>query len=204
MAYANKIVVPIVFFLVAGFFFLSKSETSFAGVTPGCCITNGNQCSPSCGPQGSSCQNPGTGPNPFARCPEEILFGDVKDCGTLEVGCHVLGAVCFQVESNVGVCLAEPPPTPTPTPNGPTPTPLTGCCGESAFFFDCQGGVTPEQCAQKQGEFASDGSCQLDNSCFPPSPIPTMSEWGGIITAGLLGLIGIYFAARRFALRRSS
>ena len=187
MAYTNKIVVPIVFFIALGFFFLSWSETSFGQpLEPGCCITNGDQCSPSCGPAGTSCQNDGT----FNPCKNESTVGA---CGITEFNCFVVGAVCFQVTSNDGVCQAGEPAE-------------LGCCGniQNPDNGLCEENVTFEDCQNLEGSFASAGSCQPDNSCFPPTPIPTMSEWGGIITAGLLGLIAIFFVTRRFVLRRSS
>jgi hypothetical protein len=71
----------------------------------------------------------------------------------------------------------------------------------------CQEGVTFTECENMQGTFSSAGQCQPDNSCFATpavTGVPTLSQWGMIIMVGFLGLIGIYFGTRRFALRRSS
>jgi hypothetical protein len=199
MANASKIVMAILFVLGGVLLFLSSSETSFGQpFAPGCCITNGNQCSPSCGPEGSSCQNEGGDSlQDIAQC-NNTINPPITDCGTSIVNCYVEGAVCFQVASNKGECRAAAPPE------------QTGCCGNIQNPSDslmCQEGVTFSVCEEMQGTFSSSGSCQPDNSCFVTTGqviVPTLSQWGMIIMAGFLGLIGIFFATRRFASRGSS
>ena len=165
MAYANKIVAPIVFFLVAGFFFLSKPETSFAVL--GCCINNGINCSGcSVGPcqqEESQC----TGPN------QEFFPGEQ----------------CFDAPppgQHIAVCQAGPPPA------------VFGCCQTSASV-----------CAFRDGSMCGDpffpgAICPTSGLCEPPIAIPTLNQWGMIIMAGFLGLIGVFFITRKFALKRSS
>lgn len=165
MAYANKIVAPIVFFLVAGFFFLSKPETSFAVL--GCCINNGINCSGcSTGPcqqEESQC----TGPN------QEFFPGEQ----------------CFDAPppgQNIAVCQAGPP------------TGQQGCCQTSASACAT---TTAATCTAPF--FPDVTTCPASGLCGPPTLIPTLNQWGMIIMAGFLGLIGVFFITRKFALKRS-
>lgn len=194
---ARKVAVSIVFFLAVGFFFLLGSETSFAGNGPvGCCVNNSGNCvaagGTQCGPQDSFCQSPQVGACPLT--PNGV-------CNSAPWNqCFVQGGVCFQVTNTEGECR------PAPSPTGP---PILGCCGNIQAPPDslfCDEGVSFEVCENVlDGTFSSAGTCQPDNSCvFTPQVIPTMNQWGGIITAGLLGLMAIFFITRRFVLRRTS
>ena len=168
MAYANKIVVPIVFLLVIGFFFLSKPETSFAGAAVlGCCINNGINC--------SGCS---TGP---CQQPQENCDGPNQE--------FFAGEQCFDAPppgQNIAVCQPGPPPE------------ETGCCQvesdacDETFVEDCNFAFFPG------------ANCPESGLCEPPVVIPTLNQWGMIIMAGFLGLIGIFFITRKFALKRSS
>lgn len=166
MAYANKIVVSIVFFLVAGFFFLSKPETSFAVL--GCCINNGINC--------SGCS---TGP-----CQQE------------ESACQGANQAFTAGEQ----CFDPPPPGQNIAFCGPGPSPQDeGCCQTSANAC-----ATTTQANCSAAFFPNVTSCPASGLCEPPIAIPTLSQWGMIIMAGFLGLIGIFFITRKFALKRSS
>lgn len=49
------------------------------------------------------------------------------------------------------------------------------------------------------GDTTVDGLAWLDDCLIEPRPIPTLSEWGLIATAGVLGLAGLYAIRRRRA-----
>ena len=52
------------------------------------------------------------------------------------------------------------------------------------------------------GDFTGPAFCQLDNIAVNPSnPIPTLSEWGMILTGGMLGVVALIALRRRRALR---
>ena len=94
MLLKNNLLAIGVFILVAlGFIALTPTSSyAGAGAVPGCCITNGGQCSPSCGPAGSSCQNP------------DVSGGQVGSCK----GAAVPGEFCFQITNNQGICTEGP------------------------------------------------------------------------------------------------
>jgi len=182
---------------VFGLFILSLPQTASAGfgfpVAAGCCITNGGQCSPSCGPETSSCQNDGTS---TGQCDGVLNPGD-GICGgpnKERVDCYIEGDFCVQIANNRGQC--GPPATATPT---PTATPAPICVVDA----DCD-----------DGEVCTTDTCNLvqvcesvfdeanDPSCAPAaiSIIPTMGQWGMIIATILLG----FFAVRMLRNRKDS
>lgn len=51
-------------------------------------------------------------------------------------------------------------------------------------------------------DFTGPAFCQLDNiTTHPSNPIPTLSEWGMILTGGILGVVALIALRRRRALR---
>ena len=76
------------------------------------------------------------------------------------------------------------------------------CFGGEDAFEACQTGPcsNPDEC-----EFFPDGICVPDGdsprlgSCVLSSPIPTISEWGLIAMAGILGIVGFMVIRRRKA-----
>ena len=65
------------------------------------------------------------------------------------------------------------------------------CVGNGINVIEYINGVTVT-CAQNAGE----ATCTFVN-VRDVSQIPTMSEWGMIVVAGALGLIGVFYAVRR-------
>lgn len=62
---------------------------------------------------------------------------------------------------------------------------------ENGVTIDCEGDAPPGQDPE-----VSDITCLFVNSLIPRN-IPTLSEWGLIAMAGILGMIGLYAARRR-------
>jgi len=155
----NQIFLSVIFILIAGFFFLSTPETSYAQPVSDCCFSNG---SPGCDTQ--FCEDAVCNIDPFC-CNiswDGICAGEAVDlCG--------------------GLCQDVP----------------VGCCtGLDEFPDSCD--ITSEaQCINEGGTYQGDGTnCGEFSQCFA-RPIPTMSEWGLIGTAGILGLIGFFYILTR-------
>ncbi len=220
MVYAKKVAVPIVFFVAVGLFFLSKPETSFAGAPPvlGCCINanpSGQQfncvgCSRGpCQVPENNCGGPNNVFTPNEECFDPAVGQGAAFCSpvVVETGCcefpdaptdcddGVTGSACAEGNGAFfpgGQCVTETSCTPGPEP---------GCCQ-----------IESNQCTTEieencQAEFFPGVPCTESGVCEPPPPppqIPTLNQWGTFIMAGFLGLIGIFFARRRFGLRRSS
>jgi len=164
---------------VFGFAFLSQPQSAFAGPPTGlgCCITNGNQCNPSCGSITESCFRDfdamGNGPCQT----DQQGSGSCGGFNPTNVGCFIEGFECLQVANNVGECqqasgsgcdVAEE----CPVSNDPT-------------CFD-------RVCENQSCGFVATG----DSSCeaITPGPttiIPTMGQWGMIIAAFALGIFAI-------------
>ncbi|MGB3365120.1 MAG: IPTL-CTERM sorting domain-containing protein [Thermodesulfobacteriota bacterium] len=108
-----------------------------------------------------------------------------------------LGTTC----TNEPLCV--PPPTPTPTPTGtppPTEMPGTGCCVEAEGLCSI---TTPQSCSVPPNlEFLGiDTNCENVAACnLPPqvTEVPTISEWGLIATALMLGLFSLITVRRGF------
>lgn len=187
----NHFFVFVVGLFVAGIFVLFLPQNASAGLAPGCCITNGDQCSPSCGPIGTSCQNDGTN---FGQCNGLLnppTCGGPKSDPATVTDCYIEGDFCFQIANNAGQCIPALPPS------------EPGCC--EIATQNCAD-TTLENCT---GTFFPGGTCPGGVVCEPgppppPPSIPTLNQWGMIIMAGFLGLIGIFFITRKFALKRSS
>lgn len=164
MLVKNCFMAFLITFLVVGVYFIVSPNTANAGAVPGCCITNGGQCSPSCGPAGSSCQNP------------DVSGGQTGSCK----GAAVPGEFCFQITNNQGICQ-----------EGPAPTGCTtdGECDDSDICTDdtCNSGVC--------SNVFNSGN---DASCVPPSPppattiVPTLNQWGIILTSIILGFFAVF------------
>ncbi|MGB3727905.1 MAG: IPTL-CTERM sorting domain-containing protein [Thermodesulfobacteriota bacterium] len=97
----------------------------------------------------------------------------------------------------------DPPPTPTPTPTGtppPTEMPGTGCCVEAEGLCSI---TTPQSCSVPPNlEFLGiETNCENVAACNLPPPVtevPTISEWGLIATAIMLGLFSLITVRRGF------
>jgi len=98
----------------------------------------------------------------------------------------------------------EPPPTGTPIPTAtpiPTPAPGEGCCVEEPGVCSV---TVPEACPVPPNlDFLGEGvSCDGVSACnVPPPPVtevPTMNEWGLIVTALMLGLFSLITVRRGF------
>jgi len=109
----NHFLVFIVGLFVAGLFVLFLPQNTSAGpvLAPGCCITNGGQCSPSCGGVGNICQHPGTSMSSINQCNRTInpdsCGGDPENDENRD--CYIEGVLCLEFASNRGVCLTETP-----------------------------------------------------------------------------------------------
>ncbi|HSG31787.1 MAG TPA: hypothetical protein VLB82_09600 [Thermodesulfobacteriota bacterium] len=184
--YSLGLIVPTV--LLFGLFLLSSPQTASAGLAPGCCITNGGQCSPSCGPIGSSCQNDGTS---ITQCNGTINPGD-DICGgpnKERVNCYIEGDFCTQIANNRGVCGDAPPPTPTPDPSI-TPTPPAPVCTTNDDCDDLEL-CTIDTCVDE-----SFCTSVFDESIAPECEqssviIPTMGQWGMLLATIVLGIFAV-------------
>lgn len=68
-----------------------------------------------------------------------------------------------------------------------------GCCTELGTFPDACEILTEEECIEHGGIYQGDDTnCNDFNECHA-RPIPTMSEWGLIAFAGILGLISFFY-----------
>jgi exosortase sorting signal-containing protein len=77
------------------------------------------------------------------------------------------------------------------------PPEIEGCCTGLGEFPDACNILTERECVDSGGTYQGDGTnCNSFNQCFV-RPIPTMSEWGMIGTAGILGLIGLVYLLSR-------
>jgi len=196
--------------LVFGLVLFLLPGNSHAGTFVGCCITNGGQCSPSCGPAGSSCQRDFPHINPCNGTIIDISVaeqcGDDEAPGAVTDNCFVSGAVCFQYDNSVAGCLPAPPtPTPTPTPTvtpSVTPTPPPPCfpnenCETEDICFVGECNVSGNFCV------FSPNPEEADNPVCNPAPtavVPTLSQWGMIIAVLVIG----FFAVIRLWIKRDS
>jgi len=81
---------------------------------------------------------------------------------------------------------------------GPPPMDLT-CCQMEGYCFDNSGGLPPMRCLIddiREGEFCNEDLGLCSGLISDPNPIPTISEWGLIAMAGVLGIAG-YIVIRR-------
>lgn len=168
----NHILASIVTILVIGFFFLSKPETSFAGFAMGCCILN-NEC--------VGCE---TG------CQVTSDLCDIEG-GTLDTS---PGSTCVKEPGQAASCVAIGS--------------ANGCCEVSAQQCVDDPPVMRNDCFNGQvgnnmsSFFPDQGFMCVGNSCVSPPPIPTLNQWGKIITMvviGLFALIGVFAMRRRKA-----
>jgi hypothetical protein len=85
--------------------------------------------------------------------------------------------------------------------SGLPPMELT-CCQLEGSCFDNSGDLPPMRCQiqdLREGEFCNEdlGLCSGLISDPNPNPIPTLSEWGLIAMAGILGIAGYIIVRRR-------
>ncbi len=91
-------------------------------------------------------------------------------------------ACADQANSVCAVCQAQP---------------NEGCCTGLGEFPDACSILTEQECTNSGGTYQGDGTnCNSFNQCFT-RPIPTMSEWGLIAMAGILGFVGFMVMRRR-------
>ncbi|MEM7008158.1 MAG: IPTL-CTERM sorting domain-containing protein, partial [Thermodesulfobacteriota bacterium] len=133
-------------------------------------------------------------------------------CGPLPTGCCLEDDICRDnvLESNCDGLYNEN----TSCGSGDCIVPDGGCCflngaEESAFIASRQ--VDPEKCVETTmvmcenlgGSFQGEGTMctEFPDECgeTPPATrnVPTISQWGLIVMAGLLGIFSLYVIARR-------
>ncbi|MGB2691423.1 MAG: IPTL-CTERM sorting domain-containing protein [Thermodesulfobacteriota bacterium] len=113
-----------------------------------------------------------------------------------------IGSAC----TNQPLCVpppTDPPPTNPPATPTPTPIPITGqgCCVEDPGI--CHITETADACpVPPYFEYVSNvSSCENVAACEippPPTEVPTMSQWGLIATAVMLGLFSLLTVRRGF------
>lgn len=89
--------------------------------------------------------------------------------------------------------------------NGNAQEPLDGCCqysfdGQASCLEVEQAFFCPKPEVGEFIEFYENQVCTQSGACAAPSAVravPTLSEWGMIATAGVLGLIGFIVIRRR-------
>jgi len=130
---------------------------------PGCCITNGNQCSPGCGPQGTSCQRASEGPQCVTFVEGESCYQVENNLGECQpIGCCETSGGTF-IQTTEGTCEF----------NGGTylndgacmPPPPTGCCEAEGM---CTDDVTSSECG---GTFMVNTPCDGNVCGEAPPPV---------------------------------
>jgi len=84
--------------------------------------------------------------------------------------------------------------------NAGTPSMDLTCCQLEGSCFDNSGGLPPMRCLiedLREGEFCNEDLGLCSGLISNPSPIPTLSEWGLIAMAGVLGIVGYLIIRRR-------
>jgi hypothetical protein len=74
------------------------------------------------------------------------------------------------------------------------------CCQMEGSCFDNSGDLPPMRCLIediREGEFCNEDLGLCSGLISNPSPIPTLSEWGLIAMAGVLGIVGYIIIRRR-------
>ncbi len=169
--FRNRISLFVATFLIIGFFFLALPEKGL-GQT-GCCLepTNGGTTCLGCAQADLDCISVST----QSFCDSQGgAFTDNLTCGNLGQGS---GAQCLNIGGNP-----------------------TGCC---VIEDGCVFGTTEDECfvaASSELWVSSETlSCENVPECAPPivTNVPTLSEWGLIAMAGILGIIGFIMVIRR-------
>ncbi|GJM15939.1 MAG: hypothetical protein DHS20C13_12660 [Thermodesulfobacteriota bacterium] len=163
----RKILLFAVFVLAAGFFFLSGPQTSSAGILP---LPPGfSDCCFSNGSPGCDTQ----------FCEDAVCAVDGFCCAVTWDGIcageaeNLCGQLCIGIPEGCCTGLGEPP---------------TDACET----------LTEAECINEGGVYQGDGTtCSEFNNLCLARPIPTMSEWGLIGTAGILGLIAFFYIYMR-------
>jgi len=219
MRFQNKVLFSAICMLLMGFIFMSTADIATA--QDYCC--NNNSPNPQdgfCVPAPQGAQN--------CNGANQTFFEDGVDGITLvplgpPPNFPQSGDLCPNPAQLRGECLCLDPtgatvpcqsllPTPTPTPvptstpvpTGtpiPTPAPGEGCCVEEPGVCSV---TVPQACPVPPNvEFLGEGvSCEGVEACnVPPPPVtevPTMNEWGLIVTALMLGLFSLITVRRGF------
>lgn len=74
------------------------------------------------------------------------------------------------------------------------------CCQMEGSCFDNSGGLPPMRCLIediREGEFCNEDLGLCSGLISDPNPIPTLSEWGLIAMAGILGIVGFIIVRRK-------
>lgn len=166
----SQISIFIATFLIIGFFFLALPQNSVAGgdFMLGCCRTVDQPA----GDPGGVC----------VGCPDSSCFTSESFCES-EGGFFIVEPICFEGEGGAicgGAVVAD------------------GCCvTEQGICVDDQ---TPQECNNNiaGGEiWVSQTSCSQVPQCGPVSGVPSLSEWGLIALAAILGLVGFFMIMKR-------
>ena len=168
--FKNRFSLFVATFLIIGFFFLALPEEGYSGLptSPG---------GPPCCDVIEQGTCVGGDPNAMTACGSQAC--SEGECSFLK------NEICVEGGQGSGRC--EQP---------------TGCC--QLFAPDgpdeCFGTNDIPECEAKKGEFIPGGVCSTNGiECIGPqvSPIPTLSQWGLIAMAGILGIIGFIMVIRR-------
>ena len=169
--FKNQISIFIATFLIIGFFFLALPEKGFAGMDfmLGCCRT---------------VDQPANDPGGVCvGCQDAGCFTSESFCES-EGGFFIEGPICFE-EGGEGARCGDSLIT-------------DGCCvTEQGVCFDDE---TAQECSGNiaGGEiWVSQTSCSEVPQCNDVSNVPTLSEWGLIAMAAILGFIGLFMVLRK-------
>ena len=117
-----------------------------------------------------------------------LTCGGLDDCAVQESQCDAVngnfteGQICF--ETMLDGCA------------GPDNVP--GCCIINRGV--CQGGIDINECTIAGGlTWVFDQSCSEQLQCTSPKNVPSLSQWGLVAVAAVLGIVGLFGVLRRRA-----